>query len=181
MITKTSRTWLGTIIVASIFLALALMGGTWGTSYAAHTNEAAAVPVIFSIAPVHVMAGTGEASALVIKGLYFGADPTLTHVRLYQWIGTNYSYNYYELLPSGISDNTIYVDIPAILTGDGYVFDVVVVKYTVAPGTPVPPTEPPTVIVPTVPTIPVIDGAEKSNAKTFRVYINGLFLPLIPR
>ena len=55
-----NKKWLGTIVVASILLILALMGGTWGTSYAAQTHEAVVVPVINTIDPTRVLAGGSD-------------------------------------------------------------------------------------------------------------------------
>jgi len=167
--------WLGTIVLGGVLLALALIGGTWGTSYAAHSNDGSATPLITSIVPTQTPT-EGPNFSLIINGSGFGIMVN-TRVRFYQWGG-----EFFELSPLTVSADRITVDVPANLTAVPNMFDVVVVIYTSSPPDPTIPTMPTIPIIPTKPIIPTEPGADISNQVTFTAYEPIYFyLPVIKK
>ena len=149
--------WFGSIILASIILILALMGGEWGTNYSA----SAAVnvpPYIVSIDPSAVLAGSPY-KVMVITGQSFG-DMTDTRVRLT-------AVGYDDILaPLLVFPDAISVVIPAALLIEPKVYTVTVVMSTAD----------------TVPTIPITPWDEESNPVPFTVYEGQFhYLPIINR
>ncbi len=69
MFSSSKIKWFASIILAGIFLALGMMGGNWGTSYAAGASVNVA-PVIDKITPSSVKVGSSDVYML-IDGLYF--------------------------------------------------------------------------------------------------------------
>jgi len=188
---RNSIKWVITIALSSILLGLAILGGTWGTSYGANAQAVATTPVITSIDPVEEPVGSQD-RPLVIKGSGFG-DMSNTRVRFYQWGG-----QVFEFMPLAVYWDTIFINVPADFLTFPNKFDVVVVVYTdpsTVPTLPTVPTVPtiPTVptlptiptipTIPTVPTIPTIPGAYVSNPVTYTVYGPTeevyIYLPLI--
>ena len=63
--------WFASIILAGIFLALGMMGGNWGTSYAADASVNLA-PVIDKITPSSAPVGSSPYVVVIIDGSGFG-------------------------------------------------------------------------------------------------------------
>jgi hypothetical protein len=120
MLTTSKIKWFGSIILAGILLALALMGGKWGTTYSVSASVNVA-PVIDSIDPSAVPAGSPD-TLLLINGSNFGtlAD---TKVRL---TGSSIVQ---LLTPIEISPNQISVIIPAALLAVPQVYTLEVIVY----------------------------------------------------
>jgi hypothetical protein len=146
MISRPVTKWIVTIILASIIIVAASIGGTWGTSYA-KTADDLAKPVVTSIDPLK-MPVTGTSSIMVIRGLNFGTMDN-TRVRFYQWGGT-----VYELSPLFILPDLIIIEMPADMIDKPSKYDVIVIVYETTP---------------TIPTLPNIPG-ESSEPITFSVY-----------
>ena len=146
MFTKSKLKWFGSIILAGTLLVLALMGGKWGTTYAADSSINAA-PYIDYIVPSEVQAGSPY-FMMIIFGENFGTLEN-TRVRLTA-IGYDEMLPPTQVLPDGIS-----VVIAADLLVVPKLYTVMVVKSTY--GT-----------IPTIPTIPPWD--ETSNPVPFTVY-----------
>ncbi|MDO8969625.1 MAG: IPT/TIG domain-containing protein [Saprospiraceae bacterium] len=153
MLSKTNKTWLGTIGLASILMLLAIFGGTWGTSYAA-SSEASAAPVITSIDPVK-MPVSGSGVHMVIRGSNFGTLSG-THVWVLQWGGPAK-----EMVILSILSDLIVIDVPGSMTNQPNRSDVGVVTGSGSS------------TVPTIPTIPV-------RKFTFWVYLP-TYLPMLSR
>lgn len=155
MLATSKIKWFGSIILAGILLALALMGGNWGTNYTASASVNAA-PFIESIYPSVVPAGSPD-TTMIISGANFG-NTTDTRVRL-TGVGVDLLLTPLQVIPDGIS-----VSIMANLLVVPNLYIVTVVKTTSG----------------TVPTIPFPPGMEVSNPVPFTVY-EPLFtyLPLI--
>jgi hypothetical protein len=149
--------WLGSIILASVLLALAFMGGKWGTNYSASAGVNAD-PVINYIQPSAVPAGS-PATVMIIAGSNFGDQiNTKTAVRL---SGVVKPINPMVVTPNGIS-----VLIPANLLGVPTVYLVTVIRSDNN----------------TIPTIPIQPGDHESNAVPFKVYqAQFIYLPIIIR
>jgi hypothetical protein len=160
MFTTSKIKWFGTVIVAGILLLLAMLGGKWGTSYAADASINAA-PYIDNIVPSAVPAGSPYI-IMIISGGNFGtlAD---TRVRL------KADEDGYDdlLLPLQVLPDGISVIISTDLLVVPKLYTVTVVKST--SGT-----------VPTIPTIPPWD--EVSNPVPFTVFEpTGIYLPIISK
>jgi hypothetical protein len=147
MFLKSSKTWLGTIALASILMMLAIFGGNWGTSYA-KPSEPAAAPVITSIDPKYVHVTSGN-TLMVIRGTNLGTQD-VTRVRFYQWDSSVV----YELVPQHVQSELIVVEIPGNMTDQPHKYNVMVVVYSSTP---------------TVPTLPTIPG-QNSNLAVFSAF-----------
>ena len=106
MITTSKIKWLGSIILASILLVVALMGGNWGTIYSA-SAEVTAAPQVSYISPSFIRVGSPD-TLVTIHGSNFG-NLSNTRVRL---IGSGVNL---LLTPVTVSSNKITVIIPSYL------------------------------------------------------------------
>lgn len=154
MLTTNKIKWLGTLTIAGVLLILALIGGDWGTTYAADLSALQA-PRIDSIEPPGVKVGSPY-QIILIRGADFG-DVVDTRVRL---SGTNYDQMF---PPVTIFPDYIYVMVPEYFFTQPEKFIVTVVRST-------------THTVPTIPTIVPPDLV--SNKVFFNVFLP-LFLPIV--
>jgi hypothetical protein len=145
MFTTSKIKWIGTIFLAGIILVLALMGGKWGTSYAAEAGVNAA-PIIYDIDPNAVPPGI-EDRVIIINGANFG-DINNTGVRL---VGTGIDI---ILEPDFVIPDGISVTIPAYLLAVPKLYILTVVKSN----------------FPSIPTVPITPWDEESNQVSFKVY-----------
>jgi hypothetical protein len=156
MLTKTKIKWGVSIILAGILLALALVGGQWGTSYAAN-DGISAVPHINFIVPSAVKAGS-PATLVFISGTDFGTTDD-TGVRL---VGDGVD----EILDAFVTANGIWVDIKADYLLNPITYQLSVVMSTVHSS----------------PTTPITPWDVESNAVPFRVYTaHYIYLPIVTR
>ena len=155
MLSVTKIKWLASIIMAGILLSLALMGGRWGTSYAA--TEDGPDPLIYSVLPPKAPVRSPD-KVIVVAGLYFG-DQTNTGVRLQ---GNGFD----KVLPTiAAQDNAISALVTDTLMTEATVYTVTVVRSDA--GT-----------IPVVPLEPPWD--HESNALQFTVFqAEEYFLPII--
>jgi hypothetical protein len=79
MITANKLKWLGSIILAGVFLVMAVIGSDWGTNYTANASVNAD-PIIYLIQPPKVPVRSPD-KIIVVSGLNFG-DKDNTGVRL---------------------------------------------------------------------------------------------------
>jgi hypothetical protein len=149
--------WFGSIVLAGCLLTLALMGGNWGTTYPANASVAA-VPVITSIDPSKVPAGSAD-TIVIISGSNFGNMDT-TRVRLTN-TDTDLLLKPLQVLPNeGVS-----VNITDTLLVSPTLYIVTVIKSE--PGS-----------IPTLPIVPPYDLI--SNPLPFFVYgASNILLPII--
>ena len=157
MSTTSKTKWVASIIVCGILLILSLMGGKWGTTYAAN-DIADDVPHIDFIAPDKILAGPSD-KTIFISGSNFGNNSD-TAVRV-TGNGTD------QILPGGlIYPNSIWVSISSSLLVNPITYNITVV---VSYGEP-----------PSIPTIPITPWDEESNPVPLTV-IEGyhLYSPLI--
>jgi hypothetical protein len=157
MLATSKIKWFGSIILAGILLVLALIGGNWGTSYSANASVAAA-PIITSIRPPAVLAGSGN-TIIIISGSNFGSLITPIQVRL-TMLGIDRLLTPLQVLPNGIS-----VIIPADLLTVPAVYTLTVLKSNLG----------------TIPTIPTPPDVEISNPLPFMVYKEAFYHPIIFR
>lgn len=155
--------WIGSLILASILLILAMIGGTWGTTYAAEVNQEL-TPVITSITPFEIEVGRTTDVIMRVHGYNF-EDENLslehTSVRLSDG-GTDMILEVYN---NQKFSTDIYVRISASLFTVPNIFYITVVKSTV--GT-----------TPTVPILPAYDLV--SNAVPFNVYqVQPKYIPVV--
>ena len=159
MLTNSKIKWLGSIILAGILLVLAMMGGKWGTSYAADDNVNAA-PIITAIIPSVIKVGSPD-TVVIVVGSDFG-NMGDTRVRL---VGNGVDQIVEETLqviPNGIS-----IRIPAALLAGPNLYTLTVIKSSKN-------------TIPTIPLWPPYD--EVSNGITLTVYVPQLtYLPCIKR
>jgi hypothetical protein len=140
--------WLVSTFLAGTLLSLALVGGRWGTSYAAEPGINAA-PTITSIDPSAVSAGSPD-KVMIIIGTNFGsADDT----RVWLSDGVNVSLTPITVLSTGIS-----VTIPQSYLVLPKTYSIQVIVH-IPPHT-----------VPTIPTIPNPPDVSVSNGVPFTVY-----------
>ena len=155
MFTKSATKWLFSFILAGVLLALALFGGTWGTTYAAE-EQVNLLPQINYIVPNQIEAGSPD-TIVFVSGSGFG-NANDTAVRI-QGDGVN------KVLYGFVQSNGIWVTISAADLANPVVYSVTVLMSL--PHT-----------LPTVPTVPPYDV--ESNSVPLRVYINQLFqLPVL--
>jgi len=156
MLTKTRIKWGVSIILAGILLALALVGGNWGTTYAADIEDNP-VPTINFISPNRIQAGS-PSTLLFISGTNFDIKD-YTGVRI---VGNGIE----RILTDGliIPPNSIWINIPSDLLVNPTIYEVTVV---VSYGDPR-----------SIPTIPITPWDEESNPKSLLVY-EGSYLPII--
>jgi hypothetical protein len=153
MITRSKIKWVGTILVAGIALALALMGGKWGTSYAADAGVNVA-PTIDEIDP-HAAPVGSSSKFIVITGSNFGSVSN-TAVRVKDTT-TDIS-----LTPVAVLVDGLIVNFPASLFTSETVYQVTVVIYSG--------------------TIPTIPPFEESNSLPFVVFIpRSMYFPVISK
>jgi hypothetical protein len=157
MLMKSKFKWIGTIVLAGFLLVSALLGGKWGTSYAADA-AVSAPPVIYGIIPAAVPAGSSD-KLIIISGANFG-DVTDTAVRIKGTVVDQI------LVPEAVIPDGISVYIPADLLVNPTVYLITVVKSTQQ----------------SIPTIPITPWDEQSNPWPFKVFepIN-TYLPVIER
>jgi hypothetical protein len=152
--------WIGTIFLGGILLVLALMGGNWGSSYAAVAGDCP-VPYITYINPSSVKTGS-LGKTIVISGGNFGT-PSDTFV----WFDSTILP---DLLPptSVLPDGTgISVFVPTFMLAVDNNYAVKIVKS--CPHT-----------IPTIPTLP--DWDVVSTSKPFVIYTPfDFYLPIISR
>jgi hypothetical protein len=106
MLTTSKVKWFGSILLASILIILALVGGKWGTDYSASASVNA-TPSIQYIVPEIVEIGSPD-TFLYIYGSNFG---TLADTRVILTEGDIT----HELTPTAVSSSQITVIIPADL------------------------------------------------------------------
>jgi len=153
--------WLGSIILAGALLVLAMMGGTWGTTYTVDASVNAE-PYIESIDPAGVYAGSPN-RLIIISGTDYG-NLNNTGVRL---LGDTSDSLLYPL--ESISPLQIKVLIPSELLVEPTLYILTVIKSL---------TEYP----PTIPTVPDPPEEEISNPVPFTVYVGQFnYLPFISR
>ena len=157
MLATSKIKWFGSIILAGIFLVLALIGGNWGTSYSASASIAAA-PIITSIRPSTVPAGSGN-TIIIITGSNFGNLVTPIQVRL-TMVGIDRLLTPLQVVPNGIS-----VIIPADMLTVPALYTLTVLKSNFG----------------TIPTIPTPPDVEISNPLPFMVYRDAFYHPIINR
>jgi len=149
MFSITKLKWYGSIALAGILLVLAMVGGTWGTSYAADgvLNEP---PVINYIDPHSLPAGTPD-HVMIIVGSEFGEAKD--EIRI--WIkGID---SEYLLEPLFVTNTAISVTLPAEMLAVPNTFIVSVIKSKI--GT-----------IPTIPTVPDPLNDHVSNSVPFEVF-----------
>lgn len=128
MITSSKVKWFGTILLAGIFLILALLGGKWGTSYSASASVNPD-PIIQYISPVLARIGSPD-TPMDIYGLNF--EP-IEDTKV--WISNNCVVipqvfcDTRELTPINISPTHISVIIPADMLQAPTIWIVQVVIY----------------------------------------------------
>jgi hypothetical protein len=154
MVNTSKIKWFGSIILAGTLLALALMGGKWGTDFSVNAGINL-VPYIESITPSSVPAGSPYI-IMIISGSGFG-DMLDTRVRL-TTEGFDELFEPLQVLPDGIS-----VMIPAQLLLEPKVYTVTVVWSSVH----------------TIPELPPTEWDEESNPKPFTVFNPFTYLPII--
>ncbi len=155
MFTKSATKWLFSFILAGVLLALALFGGTWGTTYAAD-DQVNLLPQINYIVPNQILAGS-PATMIFVNGSGFG-DNNNTAVRIQ---GNGVDKVFYGLVQA----NGIWVTISAADLVNPTIYGVTVVMSTVDS-------------LPTIPFLPEWDV--QSNSVPLRVYVNQYFqLPLM--
>ena len=156
MLTTTKIKWLGSIVLASVLLALAFMGGSWGKVNSADASVNAD-PIIYLVQPARVPVRSPD-KIIVVSGLNFGG-PVNTGVRLQ---GNNIDI---VLQTIAAQDNGISALVTDILMTESTVYTLTVIRSD--PGS-----------VPSIPLVPPYD--RESNPLTFTVYqAEEFFLPLI--
>jgi len=146
MFSSSKIKWFASIILAGIFLALGMMGGNWGTSYAADASVNLA-PVIDKITPSSAPVGSPYV-VVIIDGSGFG---TIFNTAVYiTAIGFEDVLTPSFILPDGIS-----VVIPAELLIEPKLYMIYVVRSNAN-------------TVPSIPLVPPWD--EVSNPAPFTVY-----------
>ncbi|OGO14581.1 MAG: hypothetical protein A2032_04470 [Chloroflexi bacterium RBG_19FT_COMBO_49_13] len=150
--------WSGSIILAGTLLVLAMMGGTWGTTYAADPGLNAA-PIIDSIDPTGTYARSPD-RLIYIYGANFG-NQSNTRVRI-TGIGVDQIAR-----PEDYSPGRIIVVITDTLLIEPTYYNITVVKST----------------LPSIPTIPLEpEWDQESNQVIFTVYEGKTnYLPFISR
>jgi len=150
--------WLGTLTLAGILLLLALIGGNWGTTYAAVATVNIA-PHIDSIDPFMVDVGS-DWITMLIYGSNFGTDKNAIGIRI-KGPGVDLVQGPLAVVPTVI-----------IVAMDASLLDVPVeYKISVIRSNPH-----------TVPTIPITPYDETSNEVPFYVLeLMDLFLPVITK
>jgi len=156
MFTTNKIKWLGTLTLAVVLLVLALIGGNWGTTFAADLSALQA-PRIDSIEPKGIKVGSPKIWIL-IRGANFG-DSVDTRVRL---SGMNYD----EMIePFTIFPDYIYIEAETKFFSQPETYIITVVRSTSH----------------TIPTIPTIDPIDLvSNKVDFTVFIPN-YLPVISK
>jgi hypothetical protein len=157
MFTKTRIKWGVTIIMAGVILVLSLLGGKWGTTYAADSGVSVA-PSIDYIIPTAVKAGS-PSTILVIAGSNWG-DFHNTAVRI---LGNGIDE---IIIPFAITSTRIWITVPFTMLVSPTTYNISVVMST---GN-------------TLPTIPFTPWDVESLPVTFTVYTPILtYLPLVCR
>jgi hypothetical protein len=157
MLATTKIKWLTSIILAGILLGLALMGGKWGTSYAATSDGPS--PIIYSVLPPKVPVRSLD-KVIVVAGLYYGGN-TNTGVRLQ---GNNFDKVLHTI---AVQDNAISVLVTDTLMTEATVYTLTVVRSDAD-------------TVPVIPLVPPYD--HESNPLDFTVFqAEEYFLPIIRR
>jgi hypothetical protein len=158
MFASSKNKWLVSLVLAGILLALSLLGGKWGTTYAAD-NSVNANPVINFIVPDHVPAGVIANVPMYINGANFGIVSD-TAVRI-QGNGIDKVFNQ-EI--SYIDAHDIYLTI-----GYAYFLNPTIYNITVVMST-----------AHTMPTIPITGWDLESNAVPLIVFTPlSQFIPLV--
>jgi hypothetical protein len=151
MLTRSKMKWMGTILVAGIALALALMGGKWGTSYAADAGVNIP-PTITKLIPNAAPVGAPN-KYITITGSGFGTIAN-TAVRVKGTTIDEY------LTPLTVLPDGLIVLFPPSLFTHETVYLVTVVLYSG--------------------TIPTIPPFEESNPLPFTVYTpKNIYLPIV--
>ena len=161
MLTTSKIKWLGSIILAGTLLVLAMMGGNWGTSYAAD-NSVNVAPTITSIIPSLIRVGSAS-KVVIVVGTDFG-DIKDTRVRL---VGNGVDQIIEETLQ--VIETGISIRIPATLLAVPTSYTLTVIKSSIHH---------------TIPTIPLWPPPydEVSNSLTLTVYTPVFtYLPCIKR
>jgi hypothetical protein len=153
MLTRSKMKWMGTILVAGIALALALIGGKWGTSYAADAGVNVP-PTIIKLDPNSAPVGS-PGLYVVITGSNFGSMSD-TAIRI-----KDSTIDIYRQ-PAAMVPGGLIVYFPSYLFTNETVYDVTVVIFSG-----------------TVPTVPPF---EESNSLPFTVYLpKYIYLPIISK
>ncbi len=156
MLTASKNKWLISLFIAGILLALALFGGTWGTTYAAD-NEVILAPQINFINPTEIAVGSPD-TPFFIQGSGFGSSND-TGVRVE---GNGVDNIYYGL----VYPTMIFGSFPADLFGSPTVYNITVVMS----------------VPKTVPTIPITPYDVESNIVPLRVYeTQFMYLPTVTK
>jgi len=159
MLTTSKIKWLGSIILAGTLLVLAMMGGNWGTSYAAD-NSVNVAPTITSIIPSLIRVGSAS-KVVIVVGTDFG-DIKDTRVRL---VGNGVDQIIEETLQ--VIETGISIRIPATLLAVPTLYSLTAIKSNKQ-------------TIPTIPLWPAHD--EVSNSITLTVYTPVFtYLPCIKR
>lgn len=155
------RKWYASLILAGILLLLAMVGGKWGTTYAADIN-AELTPVITSIVPFEIRAGYPTDVTMIVYGYNFEdqySSLAHTNVRLTGG-GHDIILDSIQKLSTAIS-----VRISPSLLDHPVIYNITVVKssnYT----------------IPTIPIVPPVDLV--SNPVPFNVYVlQPKYIPVI--
>lgn len=159
MLATSKSKWLGSIILAGTLLALALMGGNWGTSYAAD-NSVNVPPNITSLIPSAIRVGS-PSTVVIVVGSGFGSISD-TRVRL---VGNGIDQIVEETLQ--VIETGISIRIPANLLASPNLYILTVIKSNKQ-------------TIPTIPIWPPYD--EISNSTMLTVYTPVFtYLPCIKR
>ena len=150
--------WTGTILVAGVVVAMALMGGKWGTSYTAKASVNAD-PIIYDLIPDAKPVGSDDSTAIIV-GANFG-DLSNTGV----WFKGTFNDEVLEVIY--VDPNAISFVIPASLMDVEDIFSVRVIVSNCS----------------SIPTVPPYPGCDKySNPAPFKVYIpKPLYLPFVTK
>ena len=147
--------WLASIVLAAVLLTLALMGGKWGTSYAANAGVYVA-PIIDVIRPNWAPVGSPD-KLVIITGSNFGNDPNDVRVRV---TGT---FTDCLIAPLQVIDTGISFVITDTLLIEPAAYSLMVMKSTIH----------------TVPILPIPPNMEISNPVDFYVIVPiTVYLPL---
>jgi hypothetical protein len=148
MLSTSKIKWFGSTILAGTLLVLALLGGKWGTSYAADSGINAD-PTISLIIPSAVTVGSPD-KLIIISGANFGSN---SDTRVWLADGVNVPLVPISIIPTGIS---VVIPQSYLVAPKTYTIKVIV---HIPPGT-----------VPTIPTIPNPPDVLISNGVTFTIY-----------
>jgi hypothetical protein len=158
MFAPTRTKWLGSIILASVLLALAFMGGKWGTNYSASAGVNA-TPHIDYIQPAEITAGS-TSTVMIIAGSFIDGNLQNTTVRL-SGGGIDKKIDPMVVTTHGIS---VLITADLLVVPTAYSVTVIWSDYN------------------TIPTIPITPHDHESNAVPFTVYQGRyIYLPIVIR